>query len=110
MEGEVLFKKGSDLDPAARSAASETLTCESCGCRVEAVAASESGWQVRPPVCPDCLRWAVAEVRSRFRIEKHGRFWAVMDGETLICVTVYRRGADAVLCRLAGEEERHGRV
>ena len=36
------------------------------------------------------------------RIEKFGRrFWAVYDGEALVCVTVYKRGALEVVRRLA---------
>ena len=36
------------------------------------------------------------------RIERYGnRFWAVYDGDALVCVTVYRRGAIEVIRRLA---------
>ena len=33
-------------------------------------------------------------------IQKYGRFWAVWDGEDLVCVTVYKRGAAEVARRL----------
>jgi hypothetical protein len=34
-------------------------------------------------------------------IQRHGRFWAVLDAtETLICLTVYKRGAIEVMRRL----------
>jgi hypothetical protein len=33
-------------------------------------------------------------------IVKWGRFFALYDGEELICVTVYRRGAEAVKKRI----------
>jgi hypothetical protein len=34
------------------------------------------------------------------RIARYGRFWAVWEGETLVCVCVYKRGAREVLRRL----------
>ena len=35
------------------------------------------------------------------KIERYGRYWAVYDAENaLICVTVYKRGAQEVLNRL----------
>lgn len=35
------------------------------------------------------------------KIEKYGnRFWAVYDGDVLVCVTVYKKGALEVLRRL----------
>ena len=38
---------------------------------------------------------------ERFNITRYGnRFWAVYDGEDLICVTVYRRGAREVKRRI----------
>jgi hypothetical protein len=37
----------------------------------------------------------------RFTLSKYGlRYWAVFDGETLVCVALYRRGALEVICRL----------
>jgi hypothetical protein len=47
---------------------------------------------------------------------KYGRFWAVYDPDGLVVVTVYRKGALAVIQRLTtqhvqqtAEEEQHGR-
>lgn len=42
------------------------------------------------PPCPTDLR-----------VERYGRFWAVWDGLTLVCVTVYLKGARSVVARLA---------
>lgn len=33
---------------------------------------------------------------------KHGRFWGVYEGDELLCVTVYLKGAMAVIERLTG--------
>ena len=36
------------------------------------------------------------------KLEKYGRFWAVYDEQnTLICVTVYKKGAQEVIRRLS---------
>jgi hypothetical protein len=38
---------------------------------------------------------------NRFTIKPYGRFWAVFEGtQTLVCVCVYKRGAQAVVHRL----------
>ena len=34
-------------------------------------------------------------------VKKHGRYWVVYDGETLVCVTVYKKGALEMARRLA---------
>jgi len=34
------------------------------------------------------------------RYEPYGRFWAVYENDTLVCVAVYKKGARAVLKRL----------
>jgi hypothetical protein len=34
------------------------------------------------------------------RLERHGRYWAVYEGEALICLTVYKKGAKALVRRL----------
>lgn len=40
-------------------------------------------------------------------IEKYGsRFWAVWDGNELVCVTVYKKGAVEVVNRLDKKEVR----
>jgi hypothetical protein len=47
------FKAGKDL-----VVDKETVTCEAGGERAASrVAAAERGWQLDPPVCPDCLHW-----------------------------------------------------
>lgn len=38
---------------------------------------------------------------ERFSVTKYGsRYWAVFEGETLVCVTLYRKGALGVKRRL----------
>ncbi len=34
------------------------------------------------------------------RVLKYGRFWAVRDGDDLVCVAVYKKGAQEVVRRL----------
>jgi len=43
-----------------------------------------------------------------FTIERYGRYFAVYENGVLLCVTVYKKGARAVVQRLApeGKEER----
>ena len=43
-----------------------------------------------------------------FRIEREAktRFWALYDGEELVCLTVYNKGAVAVQQRLAAQPKR----
>jgi hypothetical protein len=37
-------------------------------------------------------------------IRKYGRYWAVIDAEgTLVCLCVYRKGAEEVVRRLTGQ-------
>jgi len=38
------------------------------------------------------------------RLERRGRNWAVYDGETLVCLTVYKKGAKEVVSRLAATD------
>lgn len=33
------------------------LTCTECGAIDEEESAYDNGWQLTPPLCPDCLRW-----------------------------------------------------
>ncbi len=54
--------------------------------------------------------------RQGLSLRKYGRFWAVYDQDTLVVVTVYKKGAQEVLQRLAPlqstqtpEEQRDGR-
>ncbi len=43
-----------------------------------------------------------------FRITRRGRFWVVKDPEdSLVCVTVYKKGALEVVRRLLPPEKRH---
>jgi hypothetical protein len=37
------------------------------------------------------------------RIERRGRYWAVLQGQTLVCITVYLKGAREVVRRLEPE-------
>ena len=111
MHGEVAFKRGSDLSESVMPHGMRSITCESCGKEAESEEARDLGWQVRPPFCPDCLRWATTEVADReaaIRIERRGRFWAVYENGHLLCLTVYRRGADAVVARIADRSGGNG--
>ncbi len=36
-----------------------------------------------------------------YRIERYGRWWAVYDGNQLVCVAVYKKGALEVIRRLS---------
>ena len=41
---------------------------------------------------------------AAYRIERRGRFWEVLDRDgELVCLTVYKRGAQEVLRRLGGD-------
>lgn len=40
------------------------------------------------------------------KIEKRGRFWAVYDADELVCITVYKKGAQEVVRRLIEIAER----
>jgi hypothetical protein len=120
MDREVAFKAGKDLGSEGGIAAQESIICESCGAIEAIAAAADAGWQIEPAVCPDCLRWravssaslvADREAASNLRVERRGRFWAVYESGELLCVTVYRKGARAVVDRLTQArvgEERHG--
>lgn len=112
MHREVAFKRGSDLLGSVAPHGMRSITCESCGKAAESEAARDLGWQVRPPVCPDCLRWAatgkIADREAVIRVERRGRFWAVYEGEQVLCLTVYRRGADAVVARIADRSGGNG--
>lgn len=113
--GETEFKRGSDLGESPKVGSASYLSCESCGGHAEQGAASDLGWQVRPPVCPDCLHWSVTDdegaAASLITIRPRGRFWSVYDRGELICVTVYRKGAAAVAARLTADRrvKGHGR-
>ena len=53
------FKSGKDLGEETRVEDDERVTCVDCGATVSDQTAYESGWQLVPPVCPDCLRWVL---------------------------------------------------
>jgi hypothetical protein len=56
------FKSGKDLGEETSIADEETITCVDCGATDTQESAYDGGWQLDPPVCPNCLRWcAVAD-------------------------------------------------
>jgi hypothetical protein len=45
-----------------------------------------------------------ADWKAVYEIRRRGRFWEVLDSTgTLVCMTVYKRGAKEVVRRLQGE-------
>ena len=40
------------------------------------------------------------EIAGTLRIERRRRYWAVFDGDVLVCITVYQKGAREVVRRL----------
>ncbi|HYH05621.1 MAG TPA: hypothetical protein VEK11_01050 [Thermoanaerobaculia bacterium] len=68
----VAFKSGKDLAPEGDLAEDDGVACSDCGTRASDERAYVEGWQLDPPVCPQCLRWvatdaccqAVPEVRN----------------------------------------------
>lgn len=52
-----MFKRGADLKGETRTDDDDTVTCVDCGAREPDQTAYEAGWQLVPPVCPNCLRW-----------------------------------------------------
>lgn len=46
---------------------------------------------------------SAADAADRYRIERWGRYWAVMDADMLVAVVVYLKGARELVRRLAGE-------
>jgi len=99
------FKRGCDLVADLNKASQFRTFCVACGTSEAQEALNELGWQLDPPVCPDCLQWAAVgveegEPNDRFRVQRHGRFWQVLDRETLVCLVVYRKGAMEVIRRL----------
>lgn len=57
----IAFKRGCDLGEETRVDDEDTVTCVDCGAVVSDQAAYESGWQLVPAVCPNCLRWSAVE-------------------------------------------------
>jgi hypothetical protein len=113
MESETTFKSGKDLRAVPFHGPITAIVCECCGKREDEAIAADLGWQKRPPVCPDCLRWsastAVSQMSSDVQVVRRGRYWAVIEHGALLCVTVYRRGARAVEARLAELKRGGGR-
>lgn len=54
----VAFKSGKDLGEEASIEDEEQVTCVDCGASASDQRAYEGGWQLVPPVCPDCIRWS----------------------------------------------------
>lgn len=53
------FKSGKDLAEETRVDDEETVTCIDCGAVESDQSAYQTGWQLVPAVCPDCLRWTL---------------------------------------------------
>lgn len=62
MSEAVLLKSGRDLGEEALIDSDDTVACESCHVIETDEAAYGNGWQLDPPVCPDCLRWSAVVV------------------------------------------------
>jgi len=56
------FKSGKDIGKETCVEEEDTMACVDCGARETQERAYDGGWQLAPPVCPNCLRWQV--VRS----------------------------------------------
>lgn len=54
-----------------------------------------------PAPSPPIVSEGIASPSCRIERYKRGPYFAVYEGENLLCVTVYRRGAEAVRKRLA---------
>lgn len=57
----VAFKSGKDIGEEPRIDDEDTVTCVDCGTVESDRSAYENGWQLAPPVCPNCLRWNVVD-------------------------------------------------
>lgn len=55
MPERVAFKSGKDLGEEKGVCSDETMTCSDCGAVQSDRSAYEEGWQLAPPVCPNCL-------------------------------------------------------
>lgn len=51
-------------------------------------------------------RVSIEELLLNFTILRYGRFWAVYEDEELLCVTVYRKGAQAVIDRIRNAHQK----
>ena len=54
----VAFKSGKDLGERADE---DAVSCVDCGAMESDDAAYQQWWQLVPPVCPNCLRWKLAD-------------------------------------------------
>lgn len=61
MNEPITFKSGKDLGEETRTDDDDTITCAGCGNVESDERAFEAGWQMEPPVCPDCLRWSLTD-------------------------------------------------
>lgn len=55
------FKSGKDLGEETRIEDEDTVVCVDCGAVEPDETAFQKGWQLVPPVCPDCLRWTIVD-------------------------------------------------
>ncbi len=55
------FRSGKDVGEETCVEDDDTVTCVDCGAVASDEAAYQSGWQLVPAVCPDCLRWSVVD-------------------------------------------------
>jgi hypothetical protein len=51
------FRSGKDVGEETFVEDDDTVTCVDCGAVASDEVAYQSGWQLVPPVCPDCMRW-----------------------------------------------------
>ena len=74
----------------------------------DAVRAEEAREAARPYGGEQTAVSATSETESHYRIEryKNTRNWALYDGDELVTVTVYKRGAESVKQRLKALEQR----
>jgi hypothetical protein len=109
----VVFLCGRDAVGEVRSDDDEWVSCTVCHRLESQEAIYAAGWEFDPLVCPDCLHWealpgcdCVPTSREgtegkMFIFRRYGRFWAVYEGDTLLAVVVYKKGAAALVDRLA---------
>lgn len=108
----VSFKSGKDIGEEPVIDDDARLTCSEYGAMTTAQAAYESGWQLAPLVCPRCRRrpslpstraatWS-GRRRAMLKVERYRdtRFWGLYEAGVLLCVTVCKKGAEAVKTRI----------
>jgi hypothetical protein len=59
MSEPVAFKSGRDLASEEADETDEVVVCAVCGKKPADETVCAEGEQVVPPLCPDCLRWAL---------------------------------------------------